>query len=439
MTDPVTANSQHLFFDTKQPLKWAAAIYIAFLLIFGATLAERLRKPSPDNHYVYLADAMLHGRTHIEGKPPHRNDWAEYQGKWYVSFPPAPAVLMIPGVAIFGMAMNDRIFTLLFAAAGPALLFLILAIMAKRRSIDRKPWEFALLSGLYGVGTVYYFAAVQGSVWYTAHMVGSVFLLLFILASLDGRHPLLAGLCLGVGFACRPPMLLAFPFFIYEAVISQFDPTLGFRAGLKDYLRHRSWITPIKQTALFALPAAGVILALMILNAARFDNPFEFGHGLLKVRWSGRIEKWGLFNYHYLARNLAVSLTLLPWISTTKPYLQISNHGLALWFCTPVLFYIIWPVIRSRLYTALLISAAAVALPSLLYQNSGWVQFGYRFALDYMPFLIILIAASGRKFGRLFITLCAFSVVVNLFIAITFDRIKSVSPSKSPTAYFEPD
>jgi hypothetical protein len=28
----------------------------------------------------------------------------------------------------------------------------------------------------------------------------------------------------------------------------------------------------------------------------------------------------------------------------------------------------------------------------LLYQNSGWVQFGYRFATDYMIVLFVLIA-----------------------------------------------
>ena len=424
--------------NEKQARKWALAIYVAFLVVFAGTLAGRLPKHSSDNHYVYLADAMLHGRLHIEGKPPHRNDWAQYNGKWYVSFPPLPAVLMIPGVAVFGMSFNDRIFTLFFAAAGPALLFLILAALARRRTIDRPQWELALLSFLYGLGTVYYFAAVQGSVWYTAHMVGGVFLLLFILASLGGRHPLLAGLTLGAAFACRPPMLLAFPFFFYEAVISQMDTEKSFKEGVRALVRQSGLCTVLKPLMLIAIPLALVLTALMAMNYARFDNPFEFGHKLLKVRWTGRIERWGLFNYHYLARNLATAFTLLPWISTSKPYIQISNHGLALWFTTPVLLYILWPTVRTRFYTALAVTAAVTAVPSLLYQNSGWVQYGYRFALDYMPFLILLIAASGRRFGKLFLTLCAFSVVINLFLAVTFDRINAVKP-KASTAYFEPD
>ena len=54
-------------------------MFVAGLVVFGAVSCERLGSHSRDNHYVYLADAMLDGRLHIEGKPPHRNDWAEYE------------------------------------------------------------------------------------------------------------------------------------------------------------------------------------------------------------------------------------------------------------------------------------------------------------------------------------------------------------------------
>jgi hypothetical protein len=54
--------------------------------------------------------------------------------------------------------------------------------------------------------------------------------------------------------------------------------------------------------------------------------------------------------------------------------------------------------------------------------NSGWVQFGYRFALDYMVFLIMLIAVGGRPIDRLAKTLIVVGIAINLFGAITFDR-----------------
>jgi hypothetical protein len=297
-----------------------------------------------------------------------------------------------------------------------------------------------MLSALYGVGTVYYFAAVQGSVWYTAHMVGSVFLLLFMLASLDGKHPLLAGLCLGLAFACRPPMLMAFPFFVYETLRSSLPTdTSSFWRSAWQALKSTGLKTALKKASLFAIPIVCVIGAVMVMNWLRFENPFEFGHRHLQVRWTGRIVKWGLFHYHYLSRNLTASLALLPWLSGVKPYIQISHHGLALWFTTPVLVYVLFPKQRTRYYTALILTTLTIAVPNLLYQNTGWVQFGYRFALDYMPFLILMIALCGRKFGKLFYALCVFAVVVNLFGAVTFDRMNQFSPRGAGTAYFQPD
>ena len=43
---------------------------------------------------------------------------------------------------------------------------------------------------------------------------------------------------------------------------------------------------------------------------ARFGSPFEFGHRFLAVQWQERIFRFGLFNYHFLSRNLAAALVL---------------------------------------------------------------------------------------------------------------------------------
>jgi hypothetical protein len=63
-----------------------------------------------------------------------------------------------------------------------------------------------------------------------------------------------------------------------------------------------------------------------------------------------------------------------------------------------------------------------VALPALLYQNSGWVQFGYRFALDYMALLFVLIAVCGRPLTRLGKALIVASIAINLCGALVFGR-----------------
>ena len=68
------------------------------------------------------------------------------------------------------------------------------------------------------------------------------------------------------------------------------------------------------------------------------------------------------------------------------------------------------------------LTVAAVALPTLFYQNSGWFQFGYRFSLDYTAFLFVLIAVGGRQLGRIGRVLVVVGIVINLFGAVTFAR-----------------
>jgi hypothetical protein len=135
------------------------------------------------------------------------------------------------------------------------------------------------------------------------------------------------------------------------------------------------------------------------------------------------MKKWGILDYHYLARNLGVVLTSLPWHEPggSAPF-QINEHGLALWITTPLFLWLIWPKRTSPIVVSLYLTAAAVALPGLLYQNTGWMQFGYRFSNDYSIFLFALLAITGHRFGPLFGTCAAFAVAVNAFGAATFDH-----------------
>jgi hypothetical protein len=178
----------------------------------------------------------------------------------------------------------------------------------------------------------------------------------------------------------------------------------------------------------------------MWMNQARFDDPFEFGHTHLQIKWRGRIQTWGLFNYHYLARNLAIFLTALPWLTAAAPFVKIGGHGLALWFTTPNLLFTLWPKRISPSLIGLYLAVACVALLDLCYQNTGWIQFGYRFALDYMALLFALLALGGRRFGPGFYLLMLFALAVNLFGAVTFDRVPEFyHQDHSQRIYFQPD
>ena len=172
----------------------------------------------------------------------------------------------------------------------------------------------------------------------------------------------------------------------------------------------------------FSAPVLAFIGLYMLLNKLRFDDWRDPGYRYLQIRWQARILRWGLFNYHYLSRNLAVVLALLPWMTRAAPYVQISRHGLALWFTTPIYLILLWPKRWSYLFIGLMLAAAGPLVFDLLYQNSGWRQFGYRFSNDYSILLFVAIAASGRRFGKRFWIAAAWAILWNTFGAISFDR-----------------
>jgi hypothetical protein len=145
------------------------------------------------------------------------------------------------------------------------------------------------------------------------------------------------------------------------------------------------------------------------------------------VQWQERISRFGLFNYHFLSRNLAAALVLLPRVMARAPFVKISQHGMSLLVTSPNLAYTIMPQERNHLTRPLWLTIAAAAIPSLLYQNSGYIQFGYRFSLDYMVYFVVLLANGNRRFTPLFKGLIVAAFGINLFLAITFDRYMGFS------------
>jgi hypothetical protein len=462
---------QSLFRRARIP----ALIYLVCLGGYLGAAAGRLRKHSDDNHYVYLAHNLLHGRLSLNGSPPHQNDWSlvteltlrdgrKVRGAflqtggtgwfkttrgerrvitddmirsrgyvYYVSFPWFPAILMLPFVAVFGMNMNDVIFTAALAAFNPVMVFFMLRRLAALKLSERSQAEDLWLVLLFAFGTLHFCASVMGQVWYTAHVVGVGLACLYILAALEGRHPVWAGLCLGLGFVTRTPLLFVFPLAVGEILRRNLAPSRGdlaedpcHRPAILTWVRRLwpriTWRPTLRQLVLLGLPAGGVLALALVGNYLRFDNPFEFGHYYLNVVWVERIQRWGLFNYHFLSRNLAAMLTLTPKIMNHPPYVQISWHGMSLFLTTPVFAYLLWPRRRSPIQPWLCLSVLFPMILHLLYQNDGWVQFGFRFSLDYTVFLIALWAVGGYRLGPLAKALILLSVGINTFGAITFNR-----------------
>lgn len=429
-------------------------LFAGALAVYSGLAWDRLLGASGDPHYVYLADAWLHGSLELARKPPHRNDWASYRvlelkdgrtvsgvyrspghggaarrfetldgpvllvargdvkqsrKRHFVSFPPFPALLLLPFVAVAGLRANDVLFTVVVAALNVVLVHTLLRRLARSGASERSARDDLALTALFGLGTAHVWCAVLGQVWFTALIVGVACSCLFLLA-VEARRPWLAGLALAAALATRPS--LAFLSVYYPLRLLWTDHGWDC-SGLRD---------KALEIARAAAPPVVTLGLLCVHNQLRFADPLEFGHSYLAGGTIPRIAWYGLFSPRFLPKNLVAALALLPKLRATAPYLAVSRHGMSLLVTTPALLWVLRPRRRPPVHRAAWVAAACVALPALFYQNTGYEQFGYRFALDYIPLLLVLLAVGGRRLGALLTAAIAWSVAVNVFGAVVFKR-----------------
>jgi hypothetical protein len=427
----------------RRRLLFALAIYVVVTVTMAIVAGpERLRQHTAFNHYAQLADAWAHGHQDLYKGPAsysQMNDFGRFppnaQGKWYITFPPFTAMLMFPFVALAGSAeeFQDGQFMVWLSGIAPAVLFLVLEKLRRKGDSPRSERENVFFALLFAFGTVYFFTAVEGTTWFAHHVVAAALLALYMLFAIDAERPWLAGLMMGFIFLTRPHVLLAAPLMALEAIRVSCKDGLVTEGSLLHRIE-RTWESVDKRALVrrlvpFAIPILVCMAFASWMNYERWGraSPTAFGHEYLTVAWQGRMAKWGVFGYHYLAKNLGVVFTILPFPRppsappATAPF-QINEHGLALWFVTPIYFYLLWPKKQSFLHTAVLLSALGPAVMDLLYQNSGWRQFSYRFSNDYAPLLFVALALGARPLTRTFKALAAWGVAWNLFGAVTFDR-----------------
>lgn len=399
---------------------WLRTHRLELVLLLGsfAVLAlfsgPRFFRQSHAPHFIYQADAWLHGQLHLRFRPPDDNDWARVGDRWFVSFPPGPALLMVPGVALFGFQYVDVSFTVAFAALNVLLFFLVLERLRAAGESPRGRAEDAALALLFAFGTVAFSCSIRGEVWFTAEVLGVTATCLYVLAAHGARRPARAGLAWSFAAITRTPLAFTAVFFACEVVAGGGE--------LREAARRRAtWLDPgrWRKVGLFAAGAAPLLAFAAWANWARFGSPLDFGHAHF---WNNRVNadvrRWGLFSFHYLEKQLHAAFTRLPRVEGGR--LTYDPDGMSLFVTTPLFLLLLWPRARNRLHLPLWLTVAATALPGFLYQNTGYVQFGYRFSLDYTPYLFLLLAVGARPMSRWFWALGAAGVAVNTWGALAF-------------------
>ena len=83
------------------------------------------------------------------------------------------------------------------------------------------------------------------------------------------------------------------------------------------------------------------------------------------------------------------------WI-TEFPYIYPSLTGLAVTFTTPAIFYAFKAKSKWYFIVGLWVSVILTAIPFAMNYGNGTAQFGMRYSMDFLPFVLILAALGLR-------------------------------------------
>ncbi len=371
---------------------------------------------------LYLADAFLHGRTWlISALGP--NDIVAIDGRVYVPFAPFPALLLMPLVAIVGPQTADTwqpIINAGLAAIDVGLAFLLMGRVGVARVRHR-----VALAVLFGFSTQIWWVTTRGGVWHTGHLVASLLTLVALIELFGRRRMLLLGLAGGAAFLTRAPVLFAMPFYGLWSLIGE-PAACGFDARFDRFRRVRDagrsaggaiGALPIRDWALLTLGFVPSLLFSFWYNAVRFGSPFESGYGLATLPGFLEVQREvGLFSVAHLAMNLDYLLWHLPKLIPDFPFFRPDGLGMSIFLTSPALLLAVRAPWRDRRAWLLAAAFLVTLVPSVLYYGGGWLQFGYRYALDSIPFALALcgmaVAARGRV-GKGWLVLIVFGVLVN--------------------------
>ncbi|RKG66961.1 hypothetical protein D7V80_17775 [Corallococcus sp. CA054B] len=408
-------------------------LFLIAFAVLSSFSSQRFLRQSAAPHFIYQAQSWLEGRLDVDPKVlPNLEDWAcvrlvdghkvRCEGRplrddrWFVSFPSFPAVAMLPFVALHGYQFNDTSFGVFVGALAVALFYSLLRFLAQEGETERNRDDNVALSLVLAFGTLFFYCAIRGEVWFGAQVMGVALTCLYVRNAVKARRPVLAGLFFSMAVLTRTPLVFAGLFFVLEALCPGPDRLAQLKA------LPTAWKPALRKLVLFGAGAAPLAALAAAYNVYRFGKPGEFGHSyLFNNRVNVDIDRFGLFNIEYLSRNLQAAFLKLPQVSLSPLKLSYDPHGLTLLLTLPLLVFLLVPRTRPRLHWPLWLTVAVCALPGLFYQNTGYMQFGFRFSLDYTPYLLLLFAIGGWSLrNRAVIAVLALGVLVNFWGAVAF-------------------
>lgn len=375
---------------------------------------------------IWQANAFLHGRWDLQVSPKN-TDIVVLHGKTYTIFPPFPALLLLPFVAIFGLQTSDVFFTSVCSALLLSFLFLLFE-QVRANGLTHRSWRAnALIAVLFYFGSIALWLSLGGELWFTAQVVAVMMTALSLLLAFR-RHYGWSAVALACAFFSRGTLLVAFPFLFYLAWEDAGRDQLLERFAVSLWRRKPDWhAVPWRRLAAPAAVAMAMVVLFMLHNALLFGSPFESGYGIIiQQRYPG--VKHGVFSLYYFPRDLLANFFTFPQVSFANPYnlrptidMVNGGNGLSVFFTTPLFLFLFW---RNRAFSrpraALWVTLGLMTVQILLFHWTGWITFGARYLFEAYPYAFVLLVLNEVRVDWRFVALGALGILINVAGAYQF-------------------
>lgn len=400
--------------DGGDVLTWR---WTGVLLGIGAALVYQVVGPEQaglDSH-LPVARAFLAGRVWF----PEAYPWLELvprpEGGWTSPFPPLISLVMVPFVAV-GLAPDTGI---IGAALGGLSVTLIWILLGR---IGTEARARLGLTVAWAIGSEMLWIGATGGQHLAPQAASAALLSAALIAALD-RRAVLAGLLIGIGVLARVPVVFAWPLVAWllspwaEAFPrGRRDPPAGpvtgpagvatapdaAPAAAAPTAPPAAAAAPVRALLPPFLSGVGLAVPVAVLGAyawLRYGSPLELGYGLIRNVAGESVldEPWyahGIIALDYLPLGLHSMLLRGPELLDGFPWFGPSLLGTSILLMMPVLWWI--AAARGRTALVAFVVAWLVLLPDLLHGNPGFAQAGYRYIVDALPILWVVLGIAFR-------------------------------------------
>ena len=377
-------------------------ILIIFLIAWGIfKVIKSDRHDGSEQQFIFLAKSFLQHKLYFTSIPGYWGDTAFFNGQHFWPLGPLPAFLDMPFV-LFINNFQQHTLVIILNMINLLLLFLI------AKKIIGRTTDSLWLAGAYVFSSAYLYIALKPWSWYYSQVLVTTLILLALLEFFNKRRMLLIGAWIGLAVMTRVNIILSLIFFLPIIWLTKTDRT-----------------TKIKETLKLLLPIGLALILLMIYNFYRFGNVFEFGYSYqLLYGEPARNFSQGMWSFIHFPANLYYFLLKGPdpiFLAGTKiltyPFLQPDIWGMSILFTSPIFLWIFSKPFKNRETILAAITSLVILFFLLGYYGIGVRQYGYRYALDFYPFLFIILAyASKEKVPLLFKIVAIAAALFNFFL-----------------------